>query len=111
MKDCMAGHLFVARQVKIYNIIQEFLCDCEDCFCLSFLSCVNNISKFIENKNNDNDDSEDCLLDEKNNPSKIFEFVTILSIVAVISCNSPDPIYFIRIVARKMWLKKAGETN
>ena len=111
MKDCMAGHLFVAPQVKIYNIMQEFLCDCEDCFCLNFLSCVNNISKFIENKNNDNDDSEDCLLDEKNNPSKIFEFVTILSIVAVISCNSSDPIYFIRIVARKMWLKKAGETN
>ena len=54
-------------------------------------------SKFIENKNNDIDDCEDCLLDEENDPTKIVEFVTLPSFEAMISCNTSEPIYFIKI--------------
>ena len=35
-------------------------------------------------------------------PTKIFEFVTIPSFVAVISCNTSEPIYFIKIVKKNM---------
>ena len=40
-------------------IIRECSCYREECLCLNFLSCVKNISKFIDNQNNDTDDSED----------------------------------------------------
>ena len=40
--------------------------------CLNFLSCVKNTSKFIENKNSTSD-SEDCIPDEENDPTKMFE--------------------------------------
>ena len=47
----MAGHLLASMQNK--NIVmQEYLCDCEECLCLKFLSCIKNTSKFIKNKNN-----------------------------------------------------------
>ena len=72
---------------------------------LNFLSCVKNTSKFIENKNNDTDDSEDCLLYEENDLTKIFEFVTILSFVAVIFCNTSEPIYFVKIVEKDVTKK------
>ena len=74
-------------------------------FMLNFLSCVKNTSKFIENKNNDTDDSEDCLLYEENDLTKIFEFVTILSFVAVIFCNTSEPIYFVKIVEKDVTKK------
>ena len=96
IKSCMTGHLFVYTPDK--DIIREYLCDCEECLYLNFLSYVKNTSKFIRNNNNDTDDSEDCLLDEENDPTKIFEFVTIPSFVAVISCNTSEPICFIKIV-------------
>ena len=54
------------------------------------------------NKNNDTDVSEDCLLDGENDPTKIFEFVTIDSFVVVISCNTSEPIYFIKIVEKNV---------
>ena len=41
------------------------------------------------------DDSEDCLLE-------IFEFVTIPSFVALISCNNSEPICFIKIVEKNV---------
>ena len=44
--------------------MRKYLCDCEECLCLNFLSCVKNTSKIIENKNNDTDNLEDCLLGE-----------------------------------------------
>ena len=58
----MAGYLFVYTPNK--DIMQEYLCDCDECLCLNFLSCVKNKSKFTKNKNNGIDDSEDCLLDK-----------------------------------------------
>lgn len=42
----------------------------------------------IENKSNDTDNSEGCLLDKENDPIKIFEFVTIALFAAVISCST-----------------------
>ena len=41
------------------------------------------------------DDSEDCLLE-------IFEFVTIPSFVALISCNNSEPICFIKTVEKNV---------
>ena len=79
--------------------MREYLCDCEECLCLNFLSCVKNTSKIIENKNNDTDDLEDCLLVEENYPIKVYE---TYSFVAVISCNSSEPIYFIKIVEQNV---------
>ena len=58
--------------------MREYLCDFEECLCLNFLSCIKNTSKFIKNKNNDTDNSEDFLLNEVNDPAKTFKFVTIL---------------------------------
>ena len=82
--------------------MREYLCDCEEGICLNFLCCVKNTSKFIENKNNDTDDSDDCLLDEENYPTKIYELATIPSFVAVISCNTSEPIYFIKIIEKNV---------
>ena len=76
----------------------EYLFDCEECLCLNFLSFVTNTAKLIEYKNNDNDDSKDCWLDEEKYLTKIFEFVTIPSFVALIPCNTSDPVHFIKIV-------------
>ena len=78
--------------------MRQYSCDCEECLCLTFLSCVKNKWNIIENKSNDTDDSEGCLLDKENDPFKIFEFVTIALFVAVISCNTSEPIYFVKIV-------------
>ena len=96
IKCCMRGNLFVYSPNK-YFIMWEYLCDYDECLCLNFLPYVKNTSKFIENKNSDTDNSEDCLLDEENDPTKIFEFVTIPSFVAVIPC-----IYIIKIVEKNM---------
>ena len=95
----MAGHLFVYTPNKDI-IMWDYLCSHEECLCLKFLSCVKNTLKFIEIKNIDTDDSEDCLLDEENVLTKILEFVTILSFVAVISCNTSEPICYIKIVEK-----------
>ena len=70
--------------------------------CSNFLSGVKDISKFIEIKSNDANDSEDCLLDEENDPIKISEFVTIPSFVVVISCNTSESIYFIKITEKNV---------
>ena len=88
---------------KIYTsskdfIMREYLCNCEECLCLNFLSCVKNTSKFKENKTKDTNDSENCMLDEENNFTKVFESVTITLFVAVISCNTSEPIYFILFI-------------
>ena len=69
----------LTRHIKmLYVSMRKYLCNSEECLCLNFLSCVKNTSKFIKNKNNDTDDSQDCLLGEENDPNKIIEFVTIL---------------------------------
>ena len=70
--------------------------------CFNFPSFVKNRSKFIDHKNNDTDDSEGCLLDEKNNATKIFEFSTITSLVAVIPCSTSEPISFIKVVQKNV---------
>ena len=87
----MAGHLFFYTPNKDI-ITREYSCDCDECLYLNFASCDKNTSKFIENKSNHTDDSEDCLLDTETDPTKIFEFVTIPSFVAVISCSTSEPI-------------------
>ena len=58
------------------------------------------------------------LLDEEIDFTKTFEFVTIPSIAAVISCNYSEPFYFIKVVenlskkmCKNMWLKKTWETD
>ena len=82
--------------------MKEYSYDCEDCLYLSFLSYVKNTSKFVEYKKNDTNDSENGLLDKKNDSGRIFEFVTIASFVAVISCNTSEPIYFVKIVEKNL---------
>ena len=69
--------------------------------CFNFSSFVKNRSKFIDHKNNDTDDSEGCLLDEKNNATKIFEFATIPSLVAV-TCSTSEPISFMKVVQKNV---------
>ena len=76
----------------------EYLFDCEERLCLNFLSFLTNTAKLIEYKNNDNDDSKDCWLDEEKYLTETFEFVTIPSFVALIPCNTSDPVHFIKIV-------------
>ena len=71
MKGYMTGHSFVYTPNKDI-IMEEYLCDCQECLCLNFVSSIERRSKFFEKKNN----SEDCLLDVKNDPTKIFGFVT-----------------------------------
>ena len=40
--------------------------------------------------------SEYCLLDEENDPRKMYEFITIPSFMAMISWNASEPIYYIK---------------
>ena len=54
--------------------MRDSLYDFEECLCLNFLSCAKNTPKFIDNKKNNTDGSEDCLLDEENDPSKLRYF-------------------------------------
>ena len=82
--------------------MREYLCDCEECLCLNFFSCVKNTSKLMENKNNDTSDSESCLRDEENGPTNAFEFATIPWFVAVMSCIISEPICFIKIVQKNV---------
>ena len=82
--------------------MREYSCDCEECLCLTFLSCVKNKWNIIENKSNDTDDSESCLLDKENDPIKISEFVTITLFAAVMSCNTSEPVYFVKIVEKNV---------
>ena len=44
----MAEHSFVYTPNKDI-IIREYLCDCEECLCVNFVSCIKNTSKLIEN--------------------------------------------------------------
>ena len=106
IKGSVGGHLFVYKPNKGI-IMREYLCYFEECLCLNFLPCVNSTSILIENKNNDTDDFEDCLLDEENDPVKIFEFVTIPSLVSMISYNTSEPIYFIKIVEKNVAICKS----
>ena len=82
--------------------MRQYSCDYGKCLCLNFLSCVKNTLKFIQNKKNDTNDSADCLQDKENDPIKIFEFVTIPSFVAVITCNTAEAIYFVKIVDKNV---------
>ena len=61
--------------------MREYLCECEECLCLNFLSWFKNTSKIIKNKNKGTEDSEDYLLDQENDRTKIFE-------MAVTPCNT-----------------------
>ena len=82
--------------------MRKYSCDCQECLRLTFLSCVKNKWNIIENKSNNTDDSEGCLLDKENDPIKISEFVTIALFAAVTSCNTSEPVYFVKIVEKNV---------
>ena len=68
----MAGHYLFTRQIKILSC--ESIHVAVRNVCLNFFSCIKNTSKLIENKNSNTDDSEDCLLNEENDLTKISGF-------------------------------------
>ena len=93
----MAGHSFVYMPNKDI-IMEEYLCDCQECLCLNFVPCIKSTSKFFEKKSN----SEDCLLDVKNDPTEIFGFVTTPSFVTVKSRNTSESIYFVKTAEKNV---------
>ena len=82
------GKTFVYMPNK--DIMREYFFDCDECLCLNFLSCVKNTSNSMALE------SEDCLLDEENDPTKIFGFGTISSFVTLISCTTENLIILLK---------------
>ena len=83
-------------------VAKEYLCDCKMCLSLSFDKCENtknlNDNSILEEISSVNNDSEwFCDSDETVNKSYILEFVDMLAFFVVLSNNSNEPVYFIKV--------------
>lgn len=101
---CMAMHLFEYKPNENSVYMKEFLCDCDNCLNLEFDACLrvdgpdeSQMDEVEESVEND----DDCYLDEEQDRGQhIFEFVSIPCFIAVISFNSCEPIYFIKVIEK-----------
>ena len=95
----MVGHLFVYEPNSKNVFIGEYLCDCKSCLLLELQNCLN----ISESESNDNVECEEnaWFADDESNEkdhSLVSEFVDVTSFVALISCSSTEPVYFVKIL-------------
>ena len=105
---CMVKHLFDYKPDESEIYATEFLCDCDGCFDFRFEDCIRKETPLEESMLNESETSnvttDDCYLDESNEDhgQRVFEFVSIPSFVAVVSYNSCEPVYIIKVTEKDL---------
>ena len=105
------GHMFVYTPHSSNVMMEEFLCDCESFLSFNFEKCTRKEEVAqIHNRVENGDDS--WLQDDENGEkaSQVFEFVEIPSYVALISDNSLEPVYFVKVEAKGICEKIMTDT-
>ena len=105
---CMVKHLFNYKPDESEIYATEFLCDCDGCFDFRFEDCIRKETPLEESMLNESETSnvttDDCFLDDSNEhrSQHVFEFVSIPSFVAVVSYNSCEPVYIIKVTEKDL---------
>ena len=109
---CMKQHLFEYKPGCSTILYREYLCDCVECLQFNFEKCVKFVesakqakpaksaSQPIQPSNSATISYEDeCNLDldEADEGRKAFEFVTVPSFVALVSGDSNEPVYILKV--------------
>ena len=103
---CMVKHLFDYKPGESGIDATEFLCDCDSCLNFCFEDCFRKETPLEESMLNESETSnvttDDCYLDDSNEDrgQHVFEFVSIPSFVAVVSYNSCEPVYIIKVTEK-----------
>ena len=104
----MVKHLFDYKPDESEIYATEFLCDCDGCFDFRFEDCIRKETPLEESMLNESETSnvttDDCYLDDSNEDrgQHVFEFVSIPSFVAVVSYNSCEPVYIIKVTEKDL---------
>ena len=107
----MMGHMFVYTPHSSNVMMEEFLCDCESCLTFNFEKCT--IKEEVAQIHNSVKNAHDSWLEDDENgekASQVFEFVEIPSYVALISDNSSEPFYFVKVEAKEIFEKIMTDT-
>ena len=105
---CMVKHLFDYKPGESGIYATEFLCDCDSCLNFCFEDCFRKETPLEESMLNESETSnvttDDCYLDDSNEDrgQHVFEFVSIPSFVAVVSYNSCEPVYIIKVTEKDL---------
>ena len=94
-------HMFVYTPHSSNVMMEEFLCDCETC--LSFNFAKSSRKEEVAQIHNSVEIGGDSWLQDYETgekASQVFEFVEIPSSVALISDNSSEPAYFVKVEAK-----------
>ena len=96
---CMKQHLFDYKPGSKKILCKEFLCDCLQCLQLDFDKCVKlsaeNPVAPVDSIHHEDEGSLN--IDEENESHKVFEFVAVPSFVALISEDSNEPVYILKV--------------
>ena len=101
IKNCMSKHLFDFKpNPKSTSVLtMEYLCDCKDCLELNFEKCAQHEDKTESRPNDDEEAEVECHLDSNNidENTKVYEFVSVPSYVALASDDVNEPIYIMKV--------------
>ena len=97
---CMKQHLFDCKPRSKMILCKEFLCDCLQCLQLDFDKCMKlsaeeNPVAPVNSIYNEDEDNLD--VDEEDESHKVCEFVAAPSFVALISEDSNEPVYILKV--------------
>ena len=107
----MMGHMPVYTPHSSNVTMEEFFCDCESCLSFNFEKCT--WKEDVAQTHNSVENGDDSWLQDDENgekTSQIFEFVEIPSYVALISDNSSEPVYFVKVEAKEICEKIMTDT-
>ena len=97
---CMKQHLFDYKPGSKKILCREYRCDCEQCLQLDFEKCT----KLSENNESvppvesvSHEDECNLDVDDIDENCKVFEFVTVPSFVALVSEDSNEPVYILKV--------------
>ena len=96
---CMKQHLFDCKPRSKKILCKEFLCDCLQCLLLDFdkrvkLSAESPVAA-VDSIHHEDEGNLD--VDEEDESHKIFEFVAVPSFVVLISEDSNEPVYILKV--------------
>ena len=96
---CMKQYLFDYKPVSKKILCKEFLCDCLQCLQLDFDKCVKlsaeNPVAPVDSIHHEDEGNLD--VGEEDESHKLFEFVAVPSFVALISEDSNEPVYILKV--------------
>ena len=99
---CMKQHLFDYKPGNAEVFRMEYLCDCTECLKFDFKNCV----KTKEDNTHATpttifDHETECGLDDEDEYLKVFEFIEINSFVGLVSADSNEPVYIMKVEAKE----------